>query len=427
MKVLHLSTYDYLGGAGRAAFRLHTSLNRIGVDSNMYVSYRHSNDPKVMVHCQAKGLREKLHIKIRNYRLRNRLRYYEKTKPNASVPFSLDEVEYGKEVGKSLPSCDILHLHWISGFPQHHIAGLVDYQKFFPKVSPEIPIVWTMHDLNVFTGGCHYTLGCEKFTGVCGSCPILGSNNDTDLSYRVQRRKLDVFRSLGSRRVCFVANGKWMEGEARRSSLLNGFDIKTIGLGLDTQVFAPRNREAAREVLGIPKTARIVAFGAAHAGDFLKGSDMIKDIFRHLSAIEQLFFLSFGGGKLILNKRVDGLNLGRIDEERLLSLVYSAADVFIAPSREESFGQVALEATACGVPVVAFKVGGLTEVVRPQINGLLAEPFDKEQFAMNIRRLLEDEQMRRRCNELGPKMVKQEYDILKKADKYRELYNSLLN
>ncbi len=426
MKVFHLSTYDFQGGAARAAFRLHTSLNKIGVDSNMYVTYRHSSDSKVIVHRQSNNLAYKIQLKINNYILHKKIRPYLCLRPKMSAAFSIDEVEFGSQVARQLPSCDIVHLHWISGFPQYKLMGLVDYNRFFRHLFPKRPIVWTLHDMNVFTGGCHYAGNCLKYTNICGACPELGSNNIRDLAFNVQRRKIRAMKLLNPRITRFIANSEWSAYAARQSKILDGFEIISISPGVDLEVFSPRNQNEARSVLGIPESAKVVAFGAAY-NDPIKGFDLLQKALQYCTKYSELVCLSFGSGDISINLNCRHIKLGRIDEERLLSLIYSAADVFIIPSRYESFGQVALEAIACGVPVVGFKIGGIPEIVRPDVSGLLAEPYDSDELAAKIQDLLDNRDLRMQLSIKGRKMVENEFATGNKAEEYKRLYKSLLN
>jgi len=255
VEILHVTTSDGAAGAGRAAQRLHRGLRRLGYDSSMFVAKRHSDDPAVMAFEPPTSLSSRVVRYLRRLGMaRSLTRFFWSGRSSNTTAFTDDRVEYKGTVTSQLPSCDVINLHWIARF--------VDYGCFFTQVSQSIPIVWTLHDMNPFTGGCHHTAGCEGYLDGCGNCPQLGSSTRNDASHRIWHRKRKSFDKLGTEQLQVVAPSQWLADKAAHSTLLGRFSVTRIPYGLDTDVFAPRDRHFAREVLDIPQDAQVVLFVA---------------------------------------------------------------------------------------------------------------------------------------------------------------------
>ena len=168
-----------------------------------------------------------------------------------------------------------------------------------------------------------------------------------------------------------VGTSRWIAAEAKRSSLLRRFPSTIIPNGLDTADFSPRDKAVAREKLGVPPDAKVVLFVAESSAIKRKGFDYLSAALEKMKARSDLFLLSVGSGKPNVPD-LPQLHLGRISDDRKLSEIYSAADVFVIPSLQESFGQTVTESLACGTPVVGFNTGGIPDMVRPGITGYLA-------------------------------------------------------
>jgi hypothetical protein len=180
MRIIHLSTTDQAGGAARAAYRLQQGLRRIGCDSKMLVQRKASSDPSVLAFVPPDDFGRRVRRAIRGRYLSRNRRWLEALPKGASF-LSEDRSENGADVLRQLAGQEILNLHWVAGF--------FDYQKFFEQVPPGLPIVWTLHDMNPFSGGCHFDDGCGKFVNSCGACPQLQSADPHYFSERCGRRK----------------------------------------------------------------------------------------------------------------------------------------------------------------------------------------------------------------------------------------------
>ncbi len=417
MKVLHFSTSDQTGGAARAAFRLHRGLRVREVQSSMYVRSQQSVDEHVQKYQPARDLWTRIQRRWRREKIERSFARYSDTRPEGLEPFSDDRSPFGGRVVERCPEADVLHLHWISGF--------VDLPSFFRHVS--VPVVWTLHDMNPFTGGCHYDRGCGRFVDACGACPQLGSSAEDDLSRAIWRRKKEAFSAIPPEQLHVVATSRWMAEEARRSSLLDSFEVSRIPLGLDVDTFAPRDGEGLRRALGIPEEAKVLLFVAHSTENKRKGFGLLTEALKGIDErISDLFLLSVGGGHPDFPSSLEHLHLGHVDSDRLLSAVYSSADAFVIPSRQEAFGQTALESIACGTPVIGFDAGGIPDLVRPGETGVLAKTGDVKSLRAAIEKMFSDETRREKMETQARSVAVEEYALEVQAERYTELYRGLI-
>jgi glycosyltransferase involved in cell wall biosynthesis len=279
--------------------------------------------------------------------------------------------------------------------------------------------------MNVFTGGCHYDQNCGGYVKSCGACPQLGSTDEQDLSRQVWTRKRGVFAGRGEKNIQFVANSYWLEAEAKRSSLLSRFPVTTIHYGLDTRTFSPRDRIFSRSVLDLPADAAVVLFVADSVDNKRKGFALLAEALGKLKDRSDLFLLSLGYGNPSLPDTIRHMHLGVVSDDRFLSLIYSAADVFVIPSLQEAFGQTALEAIACGTPVIGFDVGGIPDTVIPRVTGLLVPPGDVDALRSAIVELLEDHAGRKAMSANCRRVAVEKFALDIQARQYVELYESL--
>jgi glycosyltransferase involved in cell wall biosynthesis len=423
MRLLHLSTGDAGGGAARAAHRLHTGLRGLGVDSSMLVLRRTSGDPTSRKITFAQDLPTRLKRSWRGRQIRRDFAPYKPTLPPGFELFSDDRTEVGYDLVRNVARrgpWDVINLHWV--------GGLVDYGLLLHHLPPGVPLVWRLADMGPLTGGCHYDGGCGKFTDRCGACPVLGSHVDDDLSRQVWQRKREALAAIPTDRLTLVGTSRWIAGEARRSSLFGRFPVQVIPNGLDTDAFAPRDRAFSRNLLGVPLDRRVVLFVAEATDIKRKGFDQLAAALGRLDGTPGLFLLSVGEREPQLPNapNLPRKHLGRLNDDRLLSVAYSAADVFVIPSLQESFGQTVTEAMACGTPVVGFDVGGIPDMVRPGVTGELVPVGDDAALAEAIRQLLADPDRARRLGEGGRRVAVEEYGLPLQASRYLELYRTVL-
>lgn len=409
IKVLHLSESDVDNGGARAAYRLHEGLRSMGCRSNMLVRAKFSNNATVIAE---KSLLTKLAPPLSGLPLRQ----YPNRKETMFSPQWFPDVFFSR-VQQNHP--DIIHLHWIcNGYLQ--IETLAKFRQ---------PLVWTLHDMWVFTGGCHYNEDCNHYQQSCGSCPQLQSSRDRDLSRWVWKRKANAWKALN---LTLVATSSWMAECARASSLFKDTRINVIPLGLDTDQYKPHNRHFAREVLNLPQDKRLVLFGAlTGTSDRRKGFHLLQPALQRLSQSgwnEQIELVIFGASQPDSPPDLGFKThyVGRFSDDLSLALVYSAADVMVVPSVQEAFGQTASEALSCGTPVVAFNATGVKDIVDHQRNGYLATPFESEDLAKGIAWILEDEERYQQlCFHAREKSLR-EFGAAIQAQRYLELYQEVM-
>jgi glycosyltransferase involved in cell wall biosynthesis len=410
MKVLHLSTSDIDNGGARAAYRLHQGLDLLGCTSQMLVRAKFSHDNHVAAE---KSLLTKLGPPSSSLPLR----FYPNQNSAMFSPQWLPDVLASK--AREIDP-DIINLHWIcNGYLQ--IETLPKFKK---------PLVWTLHDLWPFTGGCSYNKECDKYQDACGDCPQLLSGKSQDLSRWIWQRKAKAWANLN---LTIVATTSWMADCARASSLFKHLRIETIPLGLDTHQYQPIEQQVARKLLNLPQHKQLVLFGAADAtSDPRKGFKLLLAALQQLDNHEwqdRLELVVFGASapKQPIDLGFKTHYLGFMRDDLSLALAYSAADVTIVPSIQEAFGQTASESLACGTPVVAFNATGLKDIVDPQLNGYLAKAFDTEDLARGITWVLEDRDRHQKLQYHARDKALREFATEVQARRYLSLYQEVLS
>jgi glycosyltransferase involved in cell wall biosynthesis len=419
MKIIQLNTHDVLGGAARAAYRLHKGLTFLDYDSSMLVRHRTSDDAKVTAYKPQMSFYARLRRLARRKIISRSFDPYMLSRPSGLDLFSDIRTQYGRHVLKQIPSCDIINLHWISGF--------IDYNSFFRQFSNRIPIVWTLHDMNPFTGGCHYDNGCQKFMSQCHSCPQLGSNNKTDLSSKIWNRKNALFRSVNSRMLYFIAPSKWLAETAQKSPLLSRFTISIIPNSIETDIFSPRDQKVSRQTFQIPQQAKVILFISEDITNHRKGFTALAQSLKGMANIDDLFLLSIGSGKPKFDFGLPHIHLGNINNDYLLSLAYSAADIFAIPSLQDNLPNTVLESIACGTPVVGFATGGIPDMIRDGISGILVPPQDIAALSSAIIRFIQDPIMLKEYKTNCRRISIEDYSLEVQARRYIEVYNNLMN
>ncbi len=425
MKILHVNRSDVTGGAARAAYRLHQGLCRSGYDSTLYVLHRRLTSEDVVPFHPSGGPLRRAGRYLRKRSMTRRMAAYDGARKPDAEQFSDAKSLYGSDPLRKLPVADVINLHYIRSF--------IDVRPFFRRV--KVPIVWTLHDMNPFTGGCHYDESCGRFDTGCGACPQLRSYRLDDLSAKIFARKMVAYGGVDAELLHIVAPSRWLAGEAARSRLFSRFAVSVIPNGLDTDVFTPLDRAASRELLGIPQDAEVVLFVADSTGNRRKGFALLLDALRDggrsslrsvpASATGKRLLVCVGSGDPNLPSGFAVRNLGPVSDDAMLARIYSAADVFVIPSLQDNLPNTVLEAMACGTPVVGFRTGGISDMVRPRETGMLAKPGDARSLRDAIEHTFTDESARRymarRCREIAVT----EYALNIQAGRYADLYRSM--
>jgi glycosyltransferase involved in cell wall biosynthesis len=383
----------------------------------MLVLRRTGDDPSVTAFTPPRDPASRLSRHFRRMRLSREMAPYRRGKPAMPVDFSDDRTIYGATLLPQLPQSDVITLHWV--------AGLLDYESFFAGVPAQTPVVWRLADMNALTGGCHYDEGCGRYASGCGACPQLGSRDPEDLTNRIWRRKQHAYRQAPPGRLQIVALNRWMAEEVRRSPLLGDCPVTIIPNGLDTDAFAPRDKAAARDVLGIPRHGRVVMFAADSVTNRRKGFALLAEALAGLKNVDNLALISVGRGKPAISLDCPHIHLGHVSQDRLLAMIYSAADLFVAPALQDNLPNTVIESLACGTPVVGFDVGGVPDLVCHGETGLLAPVGDVVALRQAIGALLEDEGRRNAMSVRCRERALAEHASAVQVRRYMGLYESI--
>lgn len=414
MTPLLVNSFDIKGGAAIATHRLHQALRTIGVDSRMRVQYKHSGEhhvigPETKVQKAMAVARPQIEgLLTKACGGKPTAIYSPAMLPNRSIAHEADQL-----------GVDLVHLFWINAAFMR-VEAIADFRQ---------PLVWTLHDMWPFTGGCHYDDECGKFRDSCGGCPVLRSDKENDLSRRVWKRKQQSWDKLP---MTIVATSRWLADMARQSSVFRGKRIEILPNPIDTMRYKPIDKKVARDAWNLPQDKKLMLFSAFRAtADKRKGNQFL------IPALEQLAQAGWGKDTELLvigaHAPEDDIDLGMkihymgyLNDEVSQVLLYSAADVTVAPSMQENLSNTVMESLACGTPVVAFDIGGMPDLIDHQQNGYLAKPFESEDLAQGIAWVLGDSERHAALRAHARLQVVQRYTMETVAMRYRDLYQELL-
>lgn len=402
MKVLHFSFSDINGGASRSAFRIHNSLVDNGIDSYVYVNEKGSGDYRVIA---KQSLLKKLLIKFKIY-LSTFL--VKKLFKNNSMSKSLGffPSNWAKIINTS--DADIIHLHWING-EMFSIRDISNIQK---------PIVWTLHDMWPFTAADHYTEDSYWKIGYEGNSFI-------------SKILLYLKKKYYKKGFHIIAPSKWMYDCVKQSKLMSEFNLSIIQYPININLWKPLDKKFSRMVLGLPQEKTLLLYGAIGGSkDKRKGFDLLEQSLISLSkridfsSIELVVF-----GESASNKIKDlgcKINyMGHLHDDYSLILLYNCCDVMLVPSRMDNLPNAVIESLACGIPVVAYNIGGMKDMVVHKENGYLACSFDTEDYANGIYWILYESN-----NDELSKKSRHRIELYNSnsyiSKQYRDIYDSLL-
>jgi len=383
MKVTLINTADAGGGAAAACHRLLKALAGQNVDARLLVQYKKTNDERVegIVKNRISKLKAQLNF------LCERIPFMLFHEKNKLVRFAFSTANAGTSIVDEalVKDADVLHLHWTN-------SGFLSVDDLKELVATGKPIVWTLHDMWAFTGGCHYSGTCDNYLRECGNCIFLRDAGDNDLSHKGWLRKSALF--AGAKNITFVTCSQWLAGVAKQSSLIKDLRVQAIPNPIDINVFSPKDRVSERVKRGIDSSAKIILFGAANINDKRKGISYLVDALNILKnnypKRGNIEMVIFGKNKHFdvtqLPFKVHELNLITSQEE--LAEIYSLADVFVTPSLEDNLPNTIMEALSCGTPVVAFNTGGIPEMINHRQNGYLAEFKSATDMAKGLHEIL---------------------------------------
>lgn len=417
MRVLIVNTSERTGGAAVAANRLLEALNNNGVKAKMLVRDKETDQltvaglPSSWRH-HWNFLWERFVIWLHLHFRREHL-------------FEVDMANAGTDI-TSLPEfqeADVIHLHWIN-------QGMLSLKGIRKILTSGKPVVWTMHDIWPATAICHLTLECRQFEVACHHCRLLpGGGSSRDLAARIWRRKQYM---LDGQHITFVTCSDWLGNEARKSALLQGQTVVTIPNPIDTRIYHPGNQQQARQQLGIPEKGRVILFVSQRATNPNKGMQYLTEACKllcndHSDWQENVSVAILGGHAEEIAGQLPfpTYALGYVNDEHRIVSVYQAADVFVLPSLSENLPNTIMEAMACGLPCVGFRVGGIPEEIDHRENGYVADYRDAADLARGLHYVLEEAdyaQLQHNCLQ----KVAHSYSLQSVARRYTEIYNQVL-
>ncbi len=421
-KILSVCTSDTGGGAARAAYRIHLSQKMLGNDSRMFVLYKKSDDPDVIPldsftpHNPLYKAYDWLRNKVLNQLQHARWNRY----PNREKVFMSDL--RGTHLHGTLQKLDydILHLHWIN-------------QRFIPisQLPKDKPIVWTLHDSWPFCGVCHYFLDCTRYKAQCGDCPFLHSGNDNDLSRQIWKKKQKAYKHLN---LHIVTPSQWLGNCARQSSLLGRFPVTVIPNCIDTDAFRPLNSDELsprwNELYSSLSGKKTILYGAVNAAtDTIKGFANLLSALRHLEQTGhgndfELVVFGASQSELSIDLGIPVHYVGFVSQTDELVSLYNIADVMVVPSLTENLSCAIMESLSCQTPVVAFNIGGNSDMIDHQANGYLAKKQDNIDLADGILWCLGNND-NNRLGKAGREKVLERFTYDAVGKQYSQLYESL--
>ena len=339
--------------------------------------------------------------------------------------FDIDIASAGVDITstREFKEADLIHIHWIN-------QGFLSLSSIKKIVDSGKPVVWTMHDVWPATAICHITFNCRHFVSRCHKCRLLPDNgSDNDLAAKVWQRKKALYSKHD---ITFVACSKWLASEAKKSALLTGSHVTAIPNPIDTHVFCPGDRMLAARASSLPADKRVILFVSQRATNPYKGMDYLIEACNKLAEQypemkDNTVVAILGGHSEDVVEKIpfQAFPLGYVSDTKRIVDIYRAVDVFVLPSLSENLPNTIMEAMACGVPSVGFKVGGIPEMIDHKRNGYVANYCDAADLASGIRWTL-DEADKATAREECLKKVSQCYSQHSVAMKYIEVYNQAI-
>jgi glycosyltransferase involved in cell wall biosynthesis len=415
MRVVHLNTFAYTGGAAIACRRITTCLSD---HSDLDISILTSSIDSEQLFSIPQKI-SYLRVGYEKWLLSKALR-------KMSDRFLFESGLTGVRIDRyhKVRNADILHLHWVN-------QGFISLKGLERLLFPGIPVVWTLHDMWPVTGGCSYSYTCDHFMNSCGNCPMLKRSSYEDLSHYIHKKKKTILQHA---RITFIAPSRWMAELTSRSSIGQKARIVHIPNPINTASFIPGDPLKARKKNGFPDDKKLILFGAYNLTDPRKGFLRLVDALKILKVksprlIGEIGLVLFGKTteRILKDIPVPVIHLGRINDEDQLIGVYQSCDLLVAPSEQDNLPNVIMEAMACGLPVVSFNVGGISDLVVHQENGWLAEYPDTDSIAEGIQEMLSDQKKIAEMKFNSRKRIEDNFSYARVAQQYLEVYKSAIS
>ena len=410
MRVVALNLSDSIGGAAKAAYRIHKAVTLAGVNSTLIVNRKGMVDESVV------GLKSRFETLFDKFRSGVGVLFSRTMRtPNADYhSAAIFPTSWSKRLAR--PEVDVVHLHWING-EMVSINDLGAMQK---------PLVWTLHDIWAFSGAEHYARNFRWKDG------YTKANRPADeVGFDLNRWTWNRKRRAWKRPIQIVTPSHWLAECVRSSVLMSGWPVEVIPNPIDVAQWVPIDKKTAREKFGLPLGVPLILFGAiGGAADPRKGFDLLQSALKLLpSSMDGLELVVFGqeAPHRVIDLGFPVHYLGHLANEADMQMAYSAADLLVAPSIQEVFGQTASEAHACACPVVAFKDTGLADVIEHQKTGYLAKLGDIQDLANGISWVLESISKSSQLNDSARARAVEKFSYPVVARQYQNIYSKVIN
>jgi glycosyltransferase involved in cell wall biosynthesis len=420
MKVLQLSSDDFSGGAQRAAYRLHCALLHEQVDSRMRVLRHQTANDRVIAGRPPRSLKNKIITRGKRIFEDYRVRQF-KTDNLIMHTFGSESAGLVDELNRD--PAEVLNLHWIS-----QLLSIKDIARL------RKPIVWTFHDMWAFCGGEHVAPDQSDSRFRAG---YLDNNRPAGESGPDLNREAWEAKRLAwaTKKISVVTPSQWLAKCVRESVLFRDAPVHVIPNPLEMQeLWRPMPRAFAKAALGLDLNKRFILAGSAGGMPHLKGEDLLRDALakvvaqraRHDKAIELLIFGQYQPATSF-DWPCPVHWLGPIRDDHVLATAYAAADVMVVPSRQDNLPNTAVEAQACGIPVAAFSIGGLPDIVKHQETGWLAPAFDTSDLASGIIWILDNPNRLDSLSQSARALALKKYANSVVAEQYQQAYEAAVS
>lgn len=409
MKITHITTLDK-AGAGRAAIRIVQALRALDINAMLLCLFNQLGPIDGLVRYDFKRnnffkrILYRLGLKKRDYVMRADL--FLKYKVVDGMHWLHSDIRVDKH--PIIKQSDVIHLHWID--------QMIDLPSFLNYTTQ--PIVWTLHDMGAFSGGCnYYYYYCPKFEQQCGACPALSSTIENDLSRQEWQLKDQLYHKYLNR-LHIVTCSNWLADCARRSSLLRDVDIRVIPNCIDVDVYKP-----------LPKMHRdnVIRFmlGAVNAKDPNKGYERLQRMVNCYASQTQkrieVLIVGQNSDELSFQHNVAVRSFGFVEGDSELASIYNQADLLLYGSYRDNLPNMIMEAMACGVPVIAFPVGGIPDMIIHEETGYLAST--EEDYVRGIQWCLDNQE---KLSLASRNKVINDYHPNRIANMYYQLYKEII-
>lgn len=412
------------GGAGIAAVRLHEALLESGADSKLLTLQKTRDDIRehYVFHKKDASMfplltlammfvdRVLKRFKLKSDYYRSRRKRYTDGSAQDSGMFNFSISEYRLENHPLVREADIVHLHWVCG-------GFLDFQRFFKGMTKHV--VWTLHDMNPFTGGCHYAYECLGYLKDCHACPQLEGAKSNSAAQRMLAEKIKVLHGQ-DRSLSIVTPSRWLMDCSEKSKLFGDYPHRHIYNIVNEKSFYLDDKARSRERLSLPAEKKIIlCIGSLDYAR--KGNNIIAEALPLLNH-QDVILCCVGRVSETHKDNPSIVQLGYVKDSNKMRDIYNAADIFVLPTMADNFPNTIVESLLTGTPVASFYVGGVPEQIN-ESNGILIEKRDPQSVATSLDQFFDNQGAYQ--SELISEQASEIYANAGTVAKHMDLYDSL--